>query len=141
MGQVIAHIPEPVIGGAATVRLAMVTVIGIQTLSKVSFTDNHNLLKVAVSLSVGMAPALLTTFYSKFPEWLQIIFGSAITSTVIVVFVLDLAFKRRGRLPGELGGGARSEGLTRPPSRVGTSVATPFPARRRARGGCVSHPH
>lgn len=96
MGAVIAALPQQVIGGAATVMFAMVTVVGIQTLSKVSFKDNHNLLIVAVSLSVGMAPALFTTFYSKFPEWFQTIFGSAITSTVIVVFVLNLLFNHWG---------------------------------------------
>ena len=92
MGQIIAHIPDPVIGGAATVMFAMVTVVGIQTLSKVSFKDNHNLLIVAVSLAVGMAPTMLTTLYSKFPSWFQTIFGSSITSTVVVVFVLNLLF-------------------------------------------------
>ncbi|SDP34841.1 nucleobase:cation symporter-2, NCS2 family [Nakamurella panacisegetis] len=96
MGAIIAALPDQVIGGAATVMFAMVTVVGIQTLSKVSFRDNHNLLIVAVSLSVGMAPALFTSFYSKFPEWFQTIFGSAITSTVIVVFVLNLLFNHFG---------------------------------------------
>ena len=92
MGEIIAAIPGPVIGGAATVMFAMVTVVGIQTLSKVSFKDNHNLLIVAVSLAVGMAPTMVTTLYSKFPSWFQTIFGSSITSTVVVVFVLNLLF-------------------------------------------------
>ena len=92
MGQIIAHIPDPVIGGAATVMFAMVTVVGIQTLSKVSFRDNHNLLIVATSLAVGLAPTAMPTMYSKFPSWFQVIFGSSITSTVIVVFVLNLVF-------------------------------------------------
>ncbi len=56
-GQIVANIPGPVIGGAATVMFAMVTAVGIQTLHKTSFDGNHNLLIVAVSLAVGLLPA------------------------------------------------------------------------------------
>jgi hypothetical protein len=58
----------------------------------VDFEGNNNLLIVAVSLSVGLIPAVAPTFYEKFPSNFQVIFGSSITSTVIVVFVLNLAF-------------------------------------------------
>jgi NCS2 family nucleobase:cation symporter-2 len=78
---------------------AMVTAIGIRTLHKVEFEDNHNLLIVAVALSVGLIPAISPTFYQKFPKNFQIIFGSAITSTVIVVFVLNLVFNYFGAFP------------------------------------------
>jgi len=92
VGQIIADLPGPVIGGAATVMFAMVTAVGIQTLHKVNFDGNHNLLIVAASLSVGLIPAFDPTFYSKFPKDFQVIFGSSITATVIVVFVLNLIF-------------------------------------------------
>jgi xanthine/uracil permease len=82
----------PVIGGAATVMFAMVTAIGIRTLAKVNFEGNNNLLIIAVSLSIGLIPAVAPTFYSKFPANFQVIFGSSITSTVIIVFVLNLVF-------------------------------------------------
>jgi NCS2 family nucleobase:cation symporter-2 len=91
-GQVVAHVPGPVIGGAATVMFAMVTAVGIRTLNKASFDNNHNLLIVAVSLSAGLIPAGAPTFYNKFPSDFQVIFGSSITSTVIVVFVLNIVF-------------------------------------------------
>jgi NCS2 family nucleobase:cation symporter-2 len=91
-GQVVAHVPGPVIGGAATVMFAMVTAVGIRTLNKASFDINHNLLIVAVSLSAGLIPAGAPTFYNKFPSDFQVIFGSSITSTVIVVFVLNIVF-------------------------------------------------
>jgi NCS2 family nucleobase:cation symporter-2 len=51
IGQLVAGLPGPVIGGAATVMFAMVTSIGIRTLHKVEFEDNHNLLIVATALS------------------------------------------------------------------------------------------
>ncbi len=92
LGQIIADLPGPVIGGAATVMFAMVTAVGIQTLHKVNFEGNHNLLIVATSLAVGLIPAFDPTFYGKFPKNFQMIFGSSITATVIVVFILNLVF-------------------------------------------------
>lgn len=92
VGAIVSDLPSPVIGGAATVMFAMVTAIGIRTLHKVEFEDNHNLLIVAVALSLGMIPAFNSNFYEKFPKDFQIIFGSSITSTVLTVFVLNLVF-------------------------------------------------
>ncbi len=94
VGAIVAALPGPVIGGAATVMFAMVTAVGIQTLHKVTFggPDNHNLLIVAVSLSFGLLPTIQPAFYQQFPPDFQVIFGSSITSTVIVVFVLNLFF-------------------------------------------------
>jgi NCS2 family nucleobase:cation symporter-2 len=92
VGQIIADLPGPVIGGAATVMFAMVTAVGIQTLHKVNFEGNHNLLIVAASLAVGLIPAFNSHFYDKFPKDFQVIFGSSITATVIVVFFLNLIF-------------------------------------------------
>ena len=93
VGAVVASLPGPVIGGAATVMFAMVTAVGIQTLHKVNFgPDDHNLLIVAVSFSVGLIPTIQPAFYQHFPADFQVIFGSSITSTVIVVFLLNLVF-------------------------------------------------
>ncbi|GAA0691704.1 nucleobase:cation symporter-2 family protein [Kitasatospora atroaurantiaca] len=98
VGAFVAAVPEPVVGGAALVMFAMVTAVGIQTLKKVDFTGNHNFLVVAVSLGVGMLPAVATdqfgneVFFKNFPDWTQIIFGSPITLTVILAFGLNLVF-------------------------------------------------
>jgi NCS2 family nucleobase:cation symporter-2 len=80
---------------------AMVTAVGIQTLHKVNFEGNNNLLIVAVSLAAGLLPAVAPSFYEHFPSNFQVIFGSSITSTVIVVFTLNIVFnhwswRRRG---------------------------------------------
>ena len=99
IGQVVANVPGPVIGGAATVMFAMVTAVGIRTLHKASFDGNHNLLIVAVSLSAGLIPAVQPAFYEHFPSDFQVIFGSSITSTVIVVFILNLVFNHWTRRP------------------------------------------
>ncbi|GAA1875045.1 nucleobase:cation symporter-2 family protein [Lapillicoccus jejuensis] len=97
VGALVAALPGPVVGGAGTVMFAMVTAIGIRTLAKVEYRDNQNLLIIAVSLSVGMLPVIAPDFYRHFPDAFQTIFGSAITSTVIVVFVLNLVFNHWGR--------------------------------------------
>lgn len=92
VGTIVAGVPGPVIGGAATVMFAMVTMVGIRVLHKVEFEDNANLLIVAVSFAVALLPAVSPTIYAKFPSDFQVIVGSPITSAVIVVFVLNLLF-------------------------------------------------
>jgi NCS2 family nucleobase:cation symporter-2 len=92
MGQIVASVPGPVVGGAATVMFSMVTAIGIRTLHKVEFEGNNNLLIIAVAFAAGLLPAVAPSFYSKFPSDFQVIFGSPITSAVVVVFVLNLLF-------------------------------------------------
>jgi NCS2 family nucleobase:cation symporter-2 len=102
VGAFVAAIPEPVIGGTAVIMFAMVTAVGIQTLQKVRYTGNHNLFIVAVSLGVGMLPAVSTDrfgntiFFKNFPDWLQTVCGSPITITVILAFTLNLLFNHVG---------------------------------------------
>ncbi|MCL2581571.1 MAG: purine permease, partial [Streptosporangiales bacterium] len=103
VGQVIADLPGPVVGGAATVMFAMVTAVGIQTLHKVNFSGNHNLLIVAAALAAGLLPAFDSHIYDEFPKDFQVIFGSSITATVVVVFALNLLFNHLGN--GGRGGG------------------------------------
>jgi uracil-xanthine permease len=99
IGAVVADLPGPVIGGAATVMFAMVTAIGVRTLHKVDFEGNQNLLIVAVALSFGLIPTIQPNFYMHFSHNFQIIFGSSITSTVVVVFALNLLFNHWDGFP------------------------------------------
>jgi xanthine permease len=92
VGQVVASIPGPVVGGAALAMFAMVTAVGIRTLGKIDFGMSHNLLIVAIALGVGMMPVVSPDIYEHLPSNLQVIFGSSITSTLLVVFVLNLLF-------------------------------------------------
>jgi NCS2 family nucleobase:cation symporter-2 len=43
-----------------------------------------------------LLPAFDPSVYNKFPKNVQVIFGSSITATVIVVFILNLAFNHWG---------------------------------------------
>ncbi|MHB8296790.1 MAG: nucleobase:cation symporter-2 family protein [Acidimicrobiales bacterium] len=96
VGQVVAAVPGPVVGGAAIAMFAMVTAVGIRTLAKVDFAASHNLLIVAISLGVGMMPVVTPAIYEHLPSDVQVIFGSSITSTVIIVVVLNLLFNVLG---------------------------------------------
>ncbi|MFI1768275.1 nucleobase:cation symporter-2 family protein [Streptomyces sp. NPDC020800] len=92
LGEIVASLPGPVIGGAGLVMFATVTSVGISTLRKVEFEGTSNLLIVAVSIGVGMLPVVAPSFYHAFPTWVQIIGGSAITSATVAAFLLNLLF-------------------------------------------------
>lgn len=92
MGQVVASLPGPVIGAVSLVMFATVAGVGITTLAKADFTGNDNLLIVSLALGAGMIPVVSPQLYEAFPADIRIIFGGAITSTVLVAFILNLLF-------------------------------------------------
>ncbi len=55
-------IPPCVLGGAATILFATVAVVGIQTLSRVDFHEERNVVIVAVSIGLGMIPVAFPNF-------------------------------------------------------------------------------
>jgi 2-oxo-4-hydroxy-4-carboxy--5-ureidoimidazoline (OHCU) decarboxylase len=96
MGAIVAAVPRPVLGGAALVLFATVGVIGIQTLSRVDFHDERNVIIVAVSVGLALIPVAFPDFYQNFPDELQIIVGSGITMGSISAIVLNLVFNVLG---------------------------------------------
>jgi OHCU decarboxylase len=94
---VVAAIPAPVLGGAAIVMFGTVAVIGIQTLSRVDFHDDRNVIVVAVSLGLAMIPVAFPTFYKHFGNDVQTIVGSGITMGSLSAIVLNLVFNVLGR--------------------------------------------
>ncbi|GEB56181.1 solute carrier family 23 protein [Streptomyces gardneri] len=97
LGTIVASLPDPVVGAAALVMFAMITAVGIRILKKVDFNGTHNLLILAVSLAAGMVPVTAPTIYHRLPDSLQIILGSAITSTAACAFALNLLFNHTPR--------------------------------------------
>lgn len=89
----VAAIPAPVLGGAATVLFATVAVVGIQTLSRVDFHDEHNVVIVAVSIGLAMIPVAFPNFYRNFPSGAQIIVGNSITMGSLAAILLNIVFK------------------------------------------------
>jgi uric acid transporter len=88
----VAAIPAPVLGGAATVLFATVAVVGIQTLSRVNFHEEHNVVIVAVSIGLAMIPVAFPDFYKNFPSGWQIIVGNSITMGSLAAILLNLFF-------------------------------------------------
>ena len=96
VGAAVAAIPSAVLGGAALVLFATVAVIGIQTLSRVDFHDERNVVIVAVSLGLALVPVGFPTFYRNVPADFQIIVGSGITMGSIAAIALNLVFNILG---------------------------------------------
>jgi OHCU decarboxylase len=87
---IVAAMPAAVLGGAAIVMFGTVAVIGIQTLSRVDFHDDRNVIVVAVSLGFALIPVAFPTFYSHFPKDVQTIIGSGITMGALSAILLNL---------------------------------------------------
>lgn len=96
LAAIVASIPGPVLGGAGIALFGTVAASGIRTLTKVKFDGNSNLLIVAISLGIGLIPLGSSTFYSKFPDWLQIILNSGITAGSITAILLNLVLNGGG---------------------------------------------
>ncbi|CAH9018604.1 nucleobase:cation symporter-2 family protein [Candidatus Nitrosacidococcus sp. I8] len=93
LSAMIASIPLPVLGGACLAVFGLVVATGIQTLSSVDLTSEQgtvNSLIIAASITMGMVPLVAPQFYTHFPHWVSIIFGSGITSSAITAIRLNL---------------------------------------------------
>ena len=92
LGQVVAAVPMPVLGGAGVVLFGTVAASGIRNLASVDYTGNMNLIIVATALAFGMIPVVSPSFYDAFPSWFQTIFHSGISSAAVMAVLLNLLF-------------------------------------------------
>jgi OHCU decarboxylase len=92
VGAVVAAIPPPVLGGAGFALFGTVAVIGIQTLRRVDFHDERNVITLAVSLGFAMTPTVYPSIVSHFPQSVQTIISSGITLGSISAILLNLVF-------------------------------------------------
>jgi xanthine permease len=92
LGELVARIPAPVLGGAGIVMFGTVAAIGIRMLAKVSFSDNGNIMVVAVSLGIGLVPTAVPTIYEHFPNWFRTIMESGISAGCLSAVLLNLLF-------------------------------------------------
>lgn len=92
VGGVVDAIPPPVLGGAGVVLFGSVAGSGIQTLSRVDYKDNLNLVIVATAVGFGLIPVASPDFWNEFPQWVQVIMDSGISSAAVVAVVLNLLF-------------------------------------------------
>ena len=92
VGAIVAAIPPPVLGGAGFALFGTVAVIGIQTLRRVDFHDERNVIVLAVSLGFAMMPTVYPAIVDFFPEAIRTIISSGITLGSISAIVLNLVF-------------------------------------------------
>jgi OHCU decarboxylase len=92
VGAIVAAIPPPVLGGAGFALFGTVAVIGIQTLRRVDFHDERNVIVLAVSLGFAMTPTVYPTIVNHFPESVRTIISSGITLGSISAILLNLVF-------------------------------------------------
>ena len=79
IGAIVAAIPPPVLGGAASCMFGTVAVIGIQTLRRVDFHDDRNVVVVAVWLGLALIPVGLPDLLPALRRACRPIVGSGIT--------------------------------------------------------------
>jgi uracil-xanthine permease len=92
LGAVVNVIPLPVLGGAGIALFGSVAASGVRTLSKVSYDSNNNLIIVAVALSMGLLPSVVTNFWGQFPAWFNVIADSGISACAIMAVLLNIWF-------------------------------------------------
>ncbi len=93
IAHVVALVPQYVLGGAAIVMFGMVAASGVRVLQTVDFKNNkHNTFIFAISLGVGLIPAIAPTFFDQFPQYLIPLLHSGVLLTVISSVVLNLFF-------------------------------------------------
>ncbi|GAJ27263.1 xanthine permease [Liquorilactobacillus sucicola DSM 21376 = JCM 15457] len=98
IGAVATIIPTPVLGGAMLVMFAMISVQGMRMLLKVDFSDQKNLLIVALSIGLGLGVAVYPEVFQFFPKTLQLLLGNGIVVASLVSVLLNVIFKGRSGL-------------------------------------------
>src|ERR671928_429174 len=79
IGAAVAAIPPPVLGGAGFALFGTVAVIGVQTLRRVDFHDESNVIILAISLAFAIAPTVYPTIVGSFSEGVRTVLSSGIT--------------------------------------------------------------
>lgn len=82
------------------VMFSSIAVQGIKMLLKVDFSDNHNLLIVAISLGLGLGVSVYPTIFQALPNELQLFLENGIVIASISSVLLNLNLqgqKRTGR--------------------------------------------
>ncbi len=101
-GAIVAAIPPSVLGGAALVMFGTVAAVGIQTLSRVDFTNHRNVVVVAVSIGVAMIPVGTplvngtSAFFAQMPNNIQTFLNSGITAGSAAAILLNLFLNHFG---------------------------------------------
>lgn len=97
-GALATMIPTPVLGGAMLVMFSMISVQGIRILANVDFSDQRNILVVAISMGLGLGVSIYPTIFQALPKTLQLFLGNGIVVASLSSVLLNLAFKGNEKL-------------------------------------------
>lgn len=65
---------------------------GIKRLGTISYDGNKNLVIVATSLGMALAPIAAPQLFTNFPQWGKILFQSPVTLGALTVLILNIVF-------------------------------------------------
>lgn len=92
VGAIAQIIPEPVLGGGMLVMFGMVAVQGMKMLSKVDYTNDKNLLIIAISVGFGLGFTSIPELFHLMPETLRMFTGNGIVMSSLTAIILNLLF-------------------------------------------------
>lgn len=93
VGALVTIMPTAVLGGAMVVMFSSIAVQGIKMLLKVDFSDNHNLLIVAISMGLGLGVSVYLNIFQALPQSLQLFLENGIVIASLSSVLLNLIFK------------------------------------------------
>ncbi|MGW5315180.1 nucleobase:cation symporter-2 family protein [Nocardia thailandica] len=114
VGEIVALVPRPVVGGVGLVLFATVAVVGIDTLRRADLLDRVNATIAATAIGVGLLPVLTEGMFDGFPTSARILLDSGVTLGAGVAFALNLVFNhtRLGALARGSAGADEAAGAT-----------------------------
>lgn len=92
IGRLVAEIPLPVLGGAGIVLFGSIVVHGLRILSEVDYSNDGNMIIVAVSLGLGLMPSVMPALVEALPSILSVLFDSGIAVATLSALLLNLVF-------------------------------------------------
>lgn len=98
IGALVTIIPTSVLGGAMLVMFTMIAVQGIKMLVKVDFSDNNNILIVALSIGLGLGVTVYPQIFQTLPQTVQLFLGNGIVVASLSATLLNLILKGRSGL-------------------------------------------
>lgn len=97
LARILNGIPPAVVGGTAVVVFAIISVLGIQMLARVDFTQTGNLVTCTLALALGLLPVLIPGMYHSLPASVRGIVGSGVAMSALVAVLLNLLFHHTGQ--------------------------------------------
>ncbi len=106
-GNLLATLPEAVLGGCTIMMFGTICVSGLQMVSRCGFSQ-RNITIVALSLGVGIGFTQVPEIFAVFPQIIQTVFGENCVAVVFVVsLVLNLVLPKN--METTPGGGGKKE--------------------------------